>query len=436
MKKSLFALAALGAVSGVAHADVTLYGILDAGIVQMTNAGNISPNFVTGAVPTGGPYNKIGTTVGMMNGGESQTRWGIRGSEDLGNGNKAFFQLESAINLGSGTLGTSGLAGAGCVAGSKTCTFANGSAAQNANAMVADTSLNGQLFGRNAYVGLSNHDLGALTLGRQNSLQLDVITATGGGYDPVNAQMFSPINFSGFYGGGGETDNARVDSAVKYANKFGNVNVNVLYGFGGMANSSSARSNVQANIGYEADRFGVQLTSQVAKDTTGINPNPNPNTVNVTFVDLTSYMATLRYRVIDPLTLRAGYERVEISAPSNPAADLTMSQIYGYTIGNPGTGSLYNDAQKNINVYWIGGNYEFSQAWKLSVGYYDAETPAWGTHGSGTDKYISALVDYNLSKRTNLYAGWMQDKKSGTSLAYPSSIDTYQTYGIGIRHKF
>ncbi|MGB8517320.1 MAG: porin, partial [Gallionella sp.] len=233
MKKSLIAVAILGAFAASAQAETVfntaqsqldLYGVLDLGVVQMTNAGNISPNFVTGAVPTGNANNaRIGTVRGMMNGGESQSRWGIKGSEDLGDGNKAFFQLESAFDLGSGNLATSGLAGGN--------THPTGQAAGiNNGAMIADTALNGQLFNRMALIGVSNTDLGALTFGRQYSLQLDIIGSIGGGYDPVNAQMFSPINFSGSYGGGGVTDNSRVDNAIKYAKKFGNVNLNAMYG--------------------------------------------------------------------------------------------------------------------------------------------------------------------------------------------------------------
>ncbi len=225
MKKSLVALAALTAVSGLAQADVTLYGILDVGVASETHSGDFSPTFVTGVVPTGSPAQHLGTSVGMMNGGEKQTRWGVKGSEDLGNGNKAFFQLESAFSVGTGSLGTSALAGS-CQpkpAGSNLC----GTPSTN---MIADTSLNNHLFGRNAFVGLSNTEYGAVTFGRQNSLDLDVITSTAGGYDPVNAQMFSPINFSGFYGGGGATDSARVDNALKYSNKFYGVDLNAMYG--------------------------------------------------------------------------------------------------------------------------------------------------------------------------------------------------------------
>lgn len=434
MKKSLFALAALTAVAGSAQADVTLYGILDLGVAELTHAGNFGPSFVTGAVPTGGPYVKTGSALGMMNGGEKQTRWGIKGSEDLGNGNKAFFQMESAFSLGNGMLATSGLAGAG--------------APGKPTSMVADTSLNGQLFGRNAFVGLSNVDLGAVTFGRQNSLNLDIITATGGGYDPVNAQMFSPINFSGFYGGGGATDSARVDNSVKYSKNWGSFGVNALYGFGGMAGNQTARSTVQGSLGYETARFGMEVSAQSAKDSTNISSDPLANTVGVQFLNLDSYTVALRYQIIDPLTLKTGYQRINWKAPSSPTLDNAMQQIYGYTI-NP-TSSASNDfvGTKTYNVFWFGGNYQLTSAAKLSAAFYNVTVPSgsFNTQAftgaavaakpqmSGSDRYYSLLADYDLSKRTNLYAGLMHDIKSG--LFAGGSIQSYDTYGAGIVHRF
>ncbi|MDE1942549.1 MAG: porin [Betaproteobacteria bacterium] len=408
MKKSLFALAALGAVSGVAHADVNLYGVLDVGVATLTNAYSFSPNFVTGAVPTG-LKGATQTVTGMMNGGESPTRWGIKGSEDLGNGNSAFFKLESGFNLASGTLATSGLAGGA-----------------NNGQMVADTSLNGQLFGRAAQVGLANKELGSLTFGRMNNLMLDMI----GGYDPVNAQMFSPINFSGFYGGGGETDNARVDNAVKYANKFGNVNLNLLYSFGGIAGNSNARSNIQANLGYEAGPLGIQLAGISAKDTTSISANAAANTVNVLYVDLQSYMLTAKYDVTSAFSLKAGYERDAIKAPSNPVSDATMTQIYSYNIGT----KSYQAAEQDYNVYWVGANYHFTPAVKGSIGYYDAELQSSVLAASGSDRYVSGMLEYAISKRTNLYAAAMFDNKGGSKVL--SGVSNFNTYGIGMRHLF
>ncbi|KXS32960.1 MAG: hypothetical protein AWT59_0887 [Candidatus Gallionella acididurans] len=419
MKKSLLVALSLGAVSGVAHADVSLYGVLDLGIAQLTNSGDFSPTFVTGAVPIGAQPQKIGTARGMMNGGESQSRWGIKGSEDLGNGNKAFFQLESAFSVANGTLATSGLGGGG-----------------GSPSAIADTSLNGQLFNRMAFIGLSSNDLGAVTFGRQYSLQLDMIGSVGGGYDPVNAQMFSPINFSGSYGGGGATDNSRVDQAIKYAKKFGNFNVNAMYGFGGMAGNNSARSNAQLNAGYEADRFGVQAAVQNAKDTTLIAANAAPNTVNATFVNLTSYMLTGRYQVTDPLTLKAGYERMQYSAPGDPTGDASLTQLYQYNLATKGMFT----GQKNINVVWVGANYQITPAMKASVGYYDVMIPAFtgtgGTTMDSTDKYTSAMLEYNLSKNTNLYAAFMLDKKNGLAAIGANLPTNYNTYGAGVRVKF
>lgn len=430
MKKSLIAVAILGAFAGSAQAETVLntaqtqldvYGTLDLGVVQMTNAGNISPNFVTGATPTGSANAaRLGTVRGMINGGESASRWGIKGSEDLGDGNKAFFQLESGFSVANGNLNTSGLAG--------------GTGSTN---MIADTSLNGQLFGRAAFIGVSNTDLGALSFGRQNSLQLDVIAAIGGGYDPVNAQMFSPINFSGSYGGGGTTDNARVDNSIKYAKKIGNINVNALYSMGGMANASSARSDAQLNVGYEADTFGVQAAYQQANDTTALSTAAavTPNTVAAQFMNLTSYMLAGRVQVMDALALKAGYERMQISAPSNFGVDSKLTTIYSYNIS---AATAFGAAQKNVDVFWLGANYQVSPAIKASVGFYDAKTPAYGAVLDADDKYYSAMVEYSMSKRTNFYAAVMADKKSGSAVAATGagSIASFNTYGAGLRIKF
>lgn len=78
MKKSLVALAALAAVGAAsAQSSVTLYGILDIGYSK-TNA--------------------AGVKLGQNNGGTSfhtPSRFGLRGTEDLGGGMKANFGLES-----------------------------------------------------------------------------------------------------------------------------------------------------------------------------------------------------------------------------------------------------------------------------------------------------------------------------------------------------
>ena len=82
MKKSLLALAALGAFAGVAHAQssVTLYGIVDVGINMNTNAGG---------------SHKYDMSSGVMQG----SRFGLRGTEDLGGGLKAICNPPQEFSL-------------------------------------------------------------------------------------------------------------------------------------------------------------------------------------------------------------------------------------------------------------------------------------------------------------------------------------------------
>lgn len=82
MKKSLIALAALAFVgAAAAQSSVTLYGIADIYV---------------------GDSDAVGSKVAAGSGGVAGSRWGIKGSEDLGGGLKANFNLEQAVNLGNG----------------------------------------------------------------------------------------------------------------------------------------------------------------------------------------------------------------------------------------------------------------------------------------------------------------------------------------------
>ena len=82
MKKTLIALAVLGAAAGVAHAqsNVTIYGVVDTGYIKET-----------------------GRDVRM--GENINNRIGFRGAEDLGGGLKATFELEKRFDLYDGTNG-------------------------------------------------------------------------------------------------------------------------------------------------------------------------------------------------------------------------------------------------------------------------------------------------------------------------------------------
>lgn len=87
MKKTLIAMAVLGAASGFAMAEsqVTLYGNIDGGVTVSKSKG-------------------YDTTTQMSNGNWASNSFGIRGTEDLGNGNSVFFRLEQGFKIDSGEI--------------------------------------------------------------------------------------------------------------------------------------------------------------------------------------------------------------------------------------------------------------------------------------------------------------------------------------------
>lgn len=143
MKKRLIAVAVLSLVSGLAAAQssVTIYGNLDLGLLTQNHA--------------------TGSKTKLESGGISPSIWGLRGSEDLGGGLKAHFNLEGHIAADTGTAGGNGTTGAAA------------------------------LFRRQSNVGLSSADWGTLTLGNQYSPAILAFAAT----DPRGLRE----NFSGLY---------------------------------------------------------------------------------------------------------------------------------------------------------------------------------------------------------------------------------------------
>lgn len=140
MKKSLIALAALAFVgAAAAQSSVTLYGIADIYV---------------------GDSDAAGSKVAAGSGGVAGSRWGIKGSEDLGGGLKANFNLEQAVNLG------------------------NGAAAG---------------FTRQANVGFSG-DFGTLKIGKSWNAMDDVYGASNSGFDSALSANAGGVWLNGYAG--------------------------------------------------------------------------------------------------------------------------------------------------------------------------------------------------------------------------------------------
>lgn len=176
MKKTLVAFAALAVVGAAsAQSSVTLYGRIDASLAS----NKTTLNGVTTA--DGGAL--------INSGGHTGSRWGLRGSEDLGGGLKANFQLEQGFNVDTGVQS----AGSAAACAALPCP-----------AVVA------RQFHRQAWVGLSG-GFGAVTVGRQ----YDITDNMYGLYDATGYSGYSAMGYSFNKGSSGDFI-GRQDNAVLY----------------------------------------------------------------------------------------------------------------------------------------------------------------------------------------------------------------------------
>src|SRR6202042_3435819 len=107
--------------------------------------------------------------------------------------------------------------------------------------ITGDGARAGQTFNDELFAGISSPDFGALTGGRQRALGTDAMLA----YDPAGgAYSFSFIGYNGLMAGGGDTQDTRWDSALKYRLPYGPVHFGAMYKFadgqGGCFSASAA----------------------------------------------------------------------------------------------------------------------------------------------------------------------------------------------------
>jgi GBP family porin len=430
LNKKLIGLGMLLAANGTfaqtaGQSSVELYGIIDVAVGRVANSLSTDPNYGN----TINAYSATKATVnnsvtGLINGGIQASRWGIRGTEDLGGGVKAFYTLESGFNAQDGALSN---AAASLAANSPKATTVS-----------SNSSLDGQLFNRQSFVGLSDSKLGSIAFGRTYNPIYEIVTD----YDPVQqAQTFSPLGASNAIGGGGGiSESTRLDNSIKYKNKVGPVNVGVLYKFGGVAGNTSAQSGYGLNLGYEEGPFGIQGAYESFTDALKSGTSTVAGDVNVTNYNTSAYFIAAKYQ-FGQATVRGGYESYTLKVPSDTLVSLGVNSFFGYAIGNAASASAnFSAANQTTDVWFIGGDYNFTPALNLAVGFYD-QNPKASSDGKQLDGNIysySALLDYHFSKRTDVYAGWLYSSYKGANYTAPLAADNTSNYvaALGIRTKF
>lgn len=200
MKQGIVAVLALGCVGTVlAQSQVSLYGSMDISVPWVSDIRGKSTVRTDGAI-------------------SQPDLWGLRGSEDLGSGLKASFQLENGF-------------------------------LSDIGAMISP----GRLFNRASWVGLEGA-AGAFTFGRQVDFTAGTLSQWGNGYQLYNFYLYHPGNLDGL------SSQFPVDNAIAYRSpRMGGVQLGALYGLGEVPGRQSANRTYSLAATYAGARLNLAL---------------------------------------------------------------------------------------------------------------------------------------------------------------------------------
>ncbi|WP_321925244.1 porin [Burkholderia sp. BCC1998] len=335
MRWGIIAPAALLAAAAHAQSSVTLYGKIEDGINYTSNARGHG-------------------TVQLQSGYDYGSRWGIKGTEDLGAGYQAIFTLESGFDVNNGKM-----------------------------------SQGGREFGRQAFVGIASDRYGTLTFGRQ--------------YDP-SVDVFSPLTANGNWTGylfshpydNDNTDYSfRVNNAVKYVSPaWHGVTAEAMYGFSNQAGGFANNRLYGAALQYQ--QGGLTVGASYLK----INNARNADSAGAITGDNT-FDASSQQNI----GIGVNY------AFSNALVGFTYSHVDVY---DPTSNAYFTGTTQPAGGAWqswkfdnfeVNGLYHFTTAFYVGAAYTYTQARVASTVGSFNPKWhqLSAKLNYDLSKRTSVF---------------------------------
>ena len=379
MKKSLIALALIGAFSSaaVAQSNVTMYGILD--VNYMWQEGPT-------VVGTGTAARVQQESVSAINSGhQSGNRWGLRGTEALGGGLSAIFALESGFSLDTGMSGNSG-----------------------------------RLFGRQAYAGLSG-GWGAVVAGR-----LATFSSGTGDFDMIG--RVDPFS-TGFGLAGAQNtfismNSLRVDNAVAYVSP-------TIAGFkGGVGYTTRIDGNETAPSGTntKATIFGANWTG-------------GPFFAAITY-DIVNGSNATSLPDQKHLQIGGTWDIAMFRLHAAWADQTNIAFLPTPSTGGSGSFIVLPAGLQNFDAtsWLLGATWTVTPAFKVFGSYqaFDADGKSVTTGTTVTnfepDYNVWGLgTTYNLSRRTNLYASYAWRDADGTLVGNNANG---KQLAIGVRHLF
>lgn len=411
MKKSLLALAVLGAFAGAAQAQssVTIYGIVDTGIAYTSKAASAVTPGVLGAGGGATTGSKFALNSGVIQG----SRIGFKGVEDLGGGLSAIFNLETGF-----TNDTGGLQG--------------------------DTGST-NLFRRKSVVGLGG-GFGTVLVGRQTDILDDISSMTG------------VADFGGVIGNAGSNLNrlqgTRTNNSIRYnTTNLSGFTGSLIYGFGEQAGKTTAGQAF--GLGGMYNNGPLSLGAAYYQSKLGATPSDVSITNGGTGTGTGAYTGQAGDTGLKTFSLAAAYQFSALKVYGNwsrvkqPKAVSSTTVVGGVAQANvvfsgttPQSFVIGGTNNNKTDTFELGANYALTPSLKLlgnvthsRISYVESNSV------KGKLTQISLGTDYWLSKRTDLYAFVANMRATDTvnpGIVGGSTAGTGSQTAVivGMRHKF
>ena len=386
MKKSLILVALSGAFSISAHAQssVTLYGLLDTGLIYTNNQSGHS-------------------NWQLVSSSTQNTVFGLKGSEDLGGGLHAIFKLEQGFILNNGAQ-----------------------------------AFSGDAFGSQVWVGLQSDPYGTVTFGRQFDVMNDLVGPLTSTFNTWGGSMaahpFDNDNLA--------ANSVVVNNTVKYTSPvYRGVTFETMYAFSNQAGAFANNRSYGFALAYA--QGPINLAAGYLQFS-----NAGNGSGAITTGDTSADFIAQRQRIwslggnytFGPATVGLVWSHTQIDNAAGVFSFGTGTYL-GANDTSAGTlgGSLRLDNYEVNAKYAITPVLSVSGEYTYTHGAYNGSSPGWHT--------AMLQTDYALSKRTDFYLEGVYQNVHGApadsvlshamiNTLSPSSTNTQVAVTVGMRHAF
>jgi predicted porin len=399
MRAAMVCLGLFGTGAAAQQNSVTLYGIIDIGI----QFNNVRQDAFSGGLPQGA-INQ--SSIGIANGVQSGSRFGLRGNEDLGGGLGVNFVLENGFNSADGTL-----------------------------------AQGGRLFGRQSTLGMTLRDVGRLDIGRQMNLASNYFLSI----DPFQ-EGFGQANIGSSFG---STNTTRYSNMLLLqVTPVSGLTLGAGYSFStGLSAIYAGEQSCISTLSCPAITGGYNFIANqnMRALTLGAQFNRGPLDLVLTYdklygdASLQTSSASPSFWVLGgaydfkvlKLSLAAG-QAIDGFANGQPqGSGATAGSVLISASWTPGAALFLPGVR--ANSYFVGVTAPLSSQFTLLASWQMMQPRGIMTSDPqfNTQQILSAALTQQLSVRTNLYTY----ASYGKNFAMIDSAETF-VFGVGIRHQF